>query len=226
MPHSVWAFSFDDNPPWMQGQMETILYHLAVCPYVDKAICNRVCEEKIARNLTKSPTKPTPFQSFIPLTAPGTSMQYHPQLANVATTGPSSSPAGFIPMSVLAYMMHPGALFGGLMPSPGPTAPPSSTVPSPMPSPLELHLNQLTFQTPLQPSPLQSPSVGSVHGPSVVQSGAKRRRTHHTTVVPSVEWTSAHQACFKSCIACSVANGVARSCELLIRAGILGKLHQ
>jgi len=47
-------------------------------------------------------------------------MQYHPQLANVATTGPSSSPAGFIPMSVLAYMMHPGALFGGLMPSPGP----------------------------------------------------------------------------------------------------------
>ncbi|KAF8240326.1 hypothetical protein L208DRAFT_1374376 [Tricholoma matsutake] len=55
------------------------------------------------------------------------------------------------------------------------------------------------------PSPLQSPLVGSIHRPSAVQSGAKRRRTQHSTVVQSVEWTSAHQACFKS-IACITAS--------------------
>jgi hypothetical protein len=197
----VWAFSFEDNPPWMQGRMETILHHLAVCPHVDEATHNRAHEEKVARNLMKSPPKPTPSQSFIPLTAPVTFQQYHPQLANPAIAGPSSSPAGLIPMSGLTYTMQPGALFGGLMPSPGPTAPLSSTapspMPSPMPSPLELHLNQFV-STPLQPSPLQSPSIGSIHRPSTVQSGAKRRRTQNTTVVPSVEWTSAHQACFES----------------------------
>lgn len=187
----------------MQGRTETILRHLAVCPHVDEATRNRAREEKVARNLTKSPSKPTPSRSFIPLTAPvmfQQPMQYYPQLANAATAGPSSSPAGFIPMSGLAHTMQPGALFGGLMPSPGPTAPLSSTATSPMPSPLELHLNQFAL-TPLQPSPLQSPSVGSIHGSSVVQSGAKRRRTQHITVVPSVEWTSAHQACFESRIA-------------------------
>jgi hypothetical protein len=191
----------------MQGWTETILRHLANCPHVDEATRNRAREEKVARNLTKSPTKPTPSHSFIPLTAPGIfqqPMQYHPQLANVATAGPSSSPS-FIPMSGPAHTMQPGALFGGLMPSPGPTAPLSSTAPSPMPSPLELHLNQLAF-TPLQPSPLQSPSVGSIHGHSAVQSGAKRRRTQHSTVVQSVEWTSAHQACFESRIACITAS--------------------
>ena len=81
------------------------------------------------------------------------------------------------------------------MPSPGPTPTPSSIAPSPMPSLLELHLNQFV-STPLQPSPFQSPSVGSISIP-----GAKRRRTHHTTVIPSFEWTSAHQACFESHIA-------------------------
>jgi len=132
-------------------------------------------------------------------------MQYYPQLANAATAGPLSSPAGFIPMSGLAYTMQPGALFSGLMLSPRPTVPLSSTVTSPMPSLLELHLNQF-MSTPLQPSLLQSPSVGSIHGSSAVQSGAKKRRTQHTTVFPSIEWTSAHQACFESHIAHTTAS--------------------
>ena len=182
----------------MQGRTETILRHLAVCPYVDEVIRNQAREEKIARNLTKSPSRPTPSRSFTPISAPLTfqqPMQYHPQLPNAATAGPSTSPAGFLPISGLSHTTQPGALFSGLMPSPGPAPTPSSIAPSPMPSPLELHLNQFV-STPLHPSPLQSPSVGSISIP-----GAKRRRTHHTTVVPSFEWTSAHQACFESRIA-------------------------
>lgn len=169
----------------MQGQTKTILHHPVVCPHVDEAMHNRAREENISRNLTKSPSKPTPSRLFIPLTAPTTfqqpAMQYYLQLANAATAGPSSSPAGFIPMSGLAYTMQPGALFGGLMPSPGPTAPLSSTVPSPIPSLLELHLNQLAF-TPLQPSLLQSPLVGPI-GTGAIQSGTKRMRTQNMTMV-------------------------------------------
>jgi len=190
----------------MQGQTETILRHLTVCPHVDEVTCNQAREEKITQNLTKSPSRPTPSQSFIPITAPvpfQQPMQYHLQLANAAA-GPSSSPAGFLPMSGLSHTMQPGALFSGLMPSPGPAPTPLSTVPSPMPSLLELHLNQ--FMSMPQPSLLQSPSVGSIHFPSAVQSGAKRRRTHYNTVIPSIEWTSAHQACFESCIACITAS--------------------
>jgi len=200
----LWAFSFDDNPPWMQGRTETILRHLAVCLYVDEATRNRAREEKVAKNLSKSPSKPTPSQSLISLATLGSFQQpvipYYPQLGN-AIAGLSSSPAVFPrQISGPGYTQPAGPLFGDLIPSPAPLL---STTASPIiPSPLNLHLSQLLTFTPPQPgSPYQSPSISGHTGFGTVQSGAKRRRTQYTTVVPPVEWTSAHQACFESRIA-------------------------
>lgn len=109
----MWAFSAPDIPPWMQGRTETILRHLASCPYVTEEICRNAQQEKEAKGLNKSPSRPIHvFQ-----TVPSSSVPPQPAFGNPTVyssntmSGPSSgSYAGPVLGSALPAHLYGHAL--------------------------------------------------------------------------------------------------------------------
>ena len=104
----LWSFAFNDNPPWLQGRMETILWHLTLCPYTTDFICNKAHNEKLAKGLMKSPSKPHSEMSLnLPLLQP----QFYPMAPHT-----SSLAVQFSQPVTLAYVCPPLSVTSSSLP--------------------------------------------------------------------------------------------------------------